>query len=170
MSFPFFDAANKTLTSAGATATGGLLLLPVNRVLASAGSAVPGGGGDYMRLGLTLLFIVGLIFACGWLVRRMAGGSGFNNRHIKVLSVMPLGTREKLMLIKAADETLLIGVTAQSISTLHRFDGPLDLTDAMQPSPFADRMKGLLKGLDSDPLAKHRKNTQKTAGDSGTQS
>ncbi|WP_394169470.1 flagellar biosynthetic protein FliO [Saccharospirillum alexandrii] len=170
MSLPIFDAANKTLTSVRATATVGLLLLPVSRVLASAGSAVPGGGGDYMRLGLTLLFIVGLIFACGWLVRRMAGGTGFNNRHIKVLSVMPLGTREKLMLIKAADETLLIGVTAQSISTLHRFDGPLDLTDAMQPSPFADRMKGLLKGLDSDPLAKHRKNPQKTPGDSDSQS
>ena len=72
MSLPIFDAANKTLTSVRATATVGLLLLPVSRVLASAGSAVPAGGGDYMRLGLTLLFIVGLIFACGWLVRRKA--------------------------------------------------------------------------------------------------
>lgn len=170
MTFPIFDAANKTLTSARAFISGGLLMLPASRTFASASSAMPGGGGDYMRLGLTLLFIVGLIFACGWLVRRMAGGSGFNNRHIKVLSVMPLGTREKLMLIKAADETLLIGVTAQSISTLHRFDGPLDLTDAMQPSPFADRMKGLLKGLDSDPLAKHRHSKQKTPGDSDSQS
>jgi flagellar protein FliO/FliZ len=95
----------------------------------------------------------------------MAGGAGFNHRHIKVLSVMPLGTREKLMLVKAADETLLIGVTAQSISTLHRFDGPIDLTDAMQPSPFANRMKGLLKGLDSDPLATQKNTAKKTSKD-----
>ncbi|WP_051207399.1 flagellar biosynthetic protein FliO [Saccharospirillum impatiens] len=167
MSTTIFDACNKTLTSARPAASVGLFLLPLSWANASANSAIPGGGSDYMRLGLTLLFIVGLIFACGWLVRRMAGGSGFNNRHIKVLSVMPLGTREKLMLIKAADETLLIGVTSQSISTLHRYDGPLDLTDTMQPSPFADRMKGLLKGLDSDSLAKH--NRQKTPGGSDSQ-
>lgn len=170
MTFPIFDTATKTLTSARTIVPGGLFWLLGSQATASANSALPSGGGDYMRLGLTLLFIVGLIFACGWLVRRMAGGSGFNHRHIKVLSVMPLGTREKLMLIKAADETLLIGVTAQSISTLHRFDGPLDLTDAMQPSPFADRMKGLLKGLDSDPLAKHRNSKQKTSDDSDPQS
>lgn len=169
MSFPILDAANKKLTSARVTGVAGTALLSVGQVSASTSAALPGGGGDYMRLGLTLLFIVGLIFACGWLVRRMAGGSGFNNRHIKVLSVMPLGTREKLMLVKAADETLLIGVTAQSISTLHRYEGPLDLTDTMQPSPFADRMKGLLKGLDSDPLAKHRNNTQKAPGGSDSQ-
>lgn len=170
MSLPIFDTTNKTLTSLRTAVVTAVSFVTGSQALASANSALPSGGGDYMRLGLTLVFIVGLIFACGWLVRRMAGGSGFNHRHIKVLSVMPLGTREKLMLIKAADETLLIGVTAQSISTLHRFDGPLDLTDAMQPSPFADRMKGLLKGLDSDPLAKHRNSKHKTSDGSDSQS
>jgi flagellar protein FliO/FliZ len=165
-----FDTAIKTLTFAGRAGVAVLLVTVGGRASATATSALPSSGSDYMRLGLTLIFIVGLIFACGWLVRRMAGGSGFNHRHIKVLSVMPLGTREKLMLIKAADETLLIGVTAQSISTLHRFDGPLDLTDAMQPSPFAEKMKGLMKGLDVDPLAKHRHKEQPASDDSDSRS
>ncbi|MFG1498239.1 flagellar biosynthetic protein FliO [Saccharospirillum sp. HFRX-1] len=126
----------------------------------SSSSLLPGGGSDYFKLTLTLVFIVGLIFACGWLVRRMAGGTSFNHRHIKVLSVMPLGTREKLMLVKAFDDYLLLGVTNNNINTLHRFDEPPDLTELPLTSPFADRMKGLLKGLDSDPLAKHQKNTK----------
>ena len=126
----------------------------------SSSSVLPGGGSDYFKLTLTLIFIVGLIFACGWLVRRMAGGTSFNHRHIKVLSVMPLGTREKLMLVKAFDDYLLLGVTNNNINTLHRFDEPPDLTELPLTSPFADRMKGLLKGLDSDPLAKHQKNTK----------
>jgi len=126
----------------------------------SPSSVLPGGGSDYLKLTLTLVFIVGLIFACGWLVRRMAGGTSFNHRHIKVLSVMPLGTREKLMLVKAFDDYLLLGVTNNNINTLHRFDEPPDLTELPLTSPFADRMKGLLKGLDSDPLAKHQKNTK----------
>jgi flagellar protein FliO/FliZ len=120
---------------------------------------------DYFKVVLTLIFIVGLIFACAWLIRRMSGGVGMNQKHIQVISVMPLGTREKLMVIRAATEYLLIGVTPNGIQTLHRFDEPIDLNDPMQASPFADRLKGLLKGLDSDPLAKHRKSSEDSAKD-----
>lgn len=146
------DTLSKNLTVKVVSASG--MLLWASGVLAKTPS--PGAGSDYIKLGLTLVFIIGLIFACGWLVRRMAGGAGFNHRHIKVLSVMPLGTREKLMLVKAADEYLLLGVTPNGITTLHRYDEPIDITEAAVASPFADRMKGLLKGLDSDPLAKHK--------------
>lgn len=114
---------------------------------------------DYIKVLLVLIFIVGLIFACAWLIRRMSGGVGMNQKHIQIVSVMPLGTREKLMIIRAASEYLLIGVTPNGIETLHRFDEPIDLNDSPHASPFADRLKGLLKGLDSDPLAKHKNNT-----------
>lgn len=131
-----------------------LMLLASPTLMAS--SPMPGGSSDYLKLSLTLIFIVGLILACGWLVRRMSGGAGFNHRHMKVLSVLPLGSREKLMLVKAGEEYLLLGVTPHSINTLHRYDEPVDLAETHFSSPFADRMKGLLKGLDSDPLAKHK--------------
>lgn len=155
-----FDTRSKKLTLALAAGLSMFLAVSLGWAEESASSPLPGGGSDYFKLTLTLIFIVGLIFACGWLVRRMAGGTSFNNRHIKVLSVMPLGTREKLMLVKAFDDYLLLGVTTNNINTLHRFDEPPDLTELPLASPFADRMKGLLKGLDSDPLAKHPKNTK----------
>jgi flagellar protein FliO/FliZ len=115
---------------------------------------------DYFKVIVTLFFVVGLIFACAWLIRRMSGGVGINQKHIQVVSVMPLGTREKLMIVRAASEYLLIGVTPNGIQTLHQFDEPIELNDPTQVSPFADRLKGLLKGLDSDPLAKHKKSSQ----------
>ena len=115
---------------------------------------------NYFKVIITLIFIVGLIFACAWLIRRMSGGVGINQKHIQVLSVMPLGTREKVMIIRAASEYLLIGVTPNGIQTLHRFDEPIDLYESGQSSPFADRLKGLLKGLDSDPMAKHKKSSE----------
>lgn len=147
-----FDTATKILTRVRA----GILCALATPGVAWAQSPLSGADTSYTKLALTLAFIVGLIFACGWLVRRMAGGAGFNHRHIKVLSVMPLGTREKLMLVKAADEYLLLGVTPNGITTLHRYDEPVDISDNHMASPFADRMKGLLKGMDSDPLAKHK--------------
>lgn len=113
-------------------------------------------GGDYFKVAVALIFIVGLIFACAWAVRRMSGGVGLNQKHIQVLSVMPLGTREKLMIVRAADAYLLLGVTAQGIQTLHQYDGPIDTLPTASASPFADRLKGLLKGFESDPLANHK--------------
>lgn len=125
-----------------------------------------GGVTNYSKVLLALVFIVGLIFACAWLMRRMSGGVGLNQKHIQVMSVMPLGTREKLMIIRAANEYLLIGVTPNGIQTLHQFDEPIDLATDMNSSPFADRLKGLLKGIDSDPLAKHRRSSQGSEKDS----
>ncbi|MBU2863168.1 flagellar biosynthetic protein FliO [Reinekea forsetii] len=117
---------------------------------------------DYVKVFLMLILIVGLIFACAWLVRRMSGGLSVNQRHIQVLSVMPLGTREKLMIIKAAHETLLIGVTPNGINTLHRYDEPIDLNDAIQRSPFADRLKGLLKGDERDSSSTNQDNSSQS--------
>ncbi|MHA7878413.1 MAG: flagellar biosynthetic protein FliO [Saccharospirillum sp.] len=156
-------AAFKKLTVTGRMSVGWLLLLGSGSTTLANGP-LPGGSSDYIKLTLTLIFIVGLILACAWLVRRMSGGAGFNQRHMKVLSVMPLGTREKLMLVKAGEEYLLLGVTPHSINTLHRYDEPVDLAETHLSSPFADRMKGLLKGLDSDPLAKHKAASSQSAG------
>lgn len=114
------------------------------------------GGQDYLKVVVSLVFIVGLILACAWLIRRMSGGVGLNQKHIQVVSVMPLGTREKLMIVRAANDYLLLGVTPTGIQSLHRFDEPIDLTDPAQASPFSDRLKGLLKGLDHDPLRAHK--------------
>lgn len=140
-----------------------LLSLMTSNVLAQ--PAAVGMSQDYFKVIVTLVFIVGLIFACAWVIRRMSGGVGVNQKHIQVLSVMPLGTREKLMIIRAASETLLIGVTPSGIQTLHRFDEPIDLNDGNQASPFADRLKGILKGLDSDPMARYKKSSQDASKD-----
>jgi flagellar protein FliO/FliZ len=117
---------------------------------------------DYVKVFLMLALIVGLIFACAWLVRRMSGGIGINQRQIQVLSVMPLGTREKLMIVKAASEYLLIGVTPNGINTLHRYDEPIDMNNAIERSPFADRLKGLLKGEARESSASEKSPPQDT--------
>ena len=129
--------------------------------LAAAAETVLEPAQDYLKVLLVLIFIIGLIFACAWLIRRMSGGVGFNQKHMQVLSVLPLGTREKLMIIRAANEYLLLGVTANGIQTLHRFDEPIELRELdITASPFADKLKVLLKGFDGDPLAKHRSASQ----------
>ncbi|MEJ2044277.1 MAG: flagellar biosynthetic protein FliO [Reinekea sp.] len=135
------------------------VMLITGSALAADSSPMPASQ-NYLKVALVLIFIIGLIFACAWLVRRMSGGVGFNQNQMQVMSVLPLGTREKLMIIRAANEYLLIGVTTNGIQTLHRFDEPIESNALAAASPFADKLKGLLKGFDGDPLAKHRSVSQ----------
>ncbi len=80
-------------------------------------SLMPGGG---LPTQLTLGLIVVLATAVGltWLLRRYAlPRSGA----IQVLGGLPLGSRERLLLIEVNDVRLLIGVTSGHIQALHVF-------------------------------------------------
>ena len=101
------------------------------------------------RLLISLLFIIGLILVLAWLWRR---GAGFTNkgRAIQVIESAAVGTREKIVLIKAGDKQLLIGVTTQQISHLHTFDQEVLIPAAdTKESAFSSILMQALKGTRS---------------------
>lgn len=76
---------------------------------------------------LALAFVLGLAWGVIWLLRRMqdrqlgvAEGDG-DNRPLRFLRALPLGQRERIVLVEAGDETLLLGITAGGISLLARW-------------------------------------------------
>jgi flagellar protein FliO/FliZ len=89
---------------------------------------------------LTLLGIVLLIVVLGWLARRVSGGHLASSRQMKVVATLPMGARERLVLVEVAGQQLLLGVTAQSISHLHTFDTPVILS-GLGESEFSSRLK-----------------------------
>lgn len=78
---------------------------------------LPAAGFGQMLLGLTA--VIGLVFALAWLARRL-GVNGQSHspllRHIAALSV---GSRERVLIVEAGEQWLVLGVTAHSIRTLH---------------------------------------------------
>jgi flagellar protein FliO/FliZ len=64
---------------------------------------------------LSLLLVVGFIFAAAWVVRRMPLGLGRANGPLKVLAALPLGPRERLVLVEARGEELLIAVSPAGV-------------------------------------------------------
>lgn len=50
-----------------------------------------------------------------WFKKNMGG-------HIKIVSSLPLGTREKLLLLQVGSKQLLVGMSSSNIQTLHVFD------------------------------------------------
>lgn len=82
-----------------------------------------------------LVLILLLIYGLSWFVKRFSQGGFMQNPNMKIISAMPLGTRERLLLVDVGGKQLLLGVTATQINTLHVFDEPV--AQAEKPAPIA---------------------------------
>ena len=69
---------------------------------------------------LGMIFVIGIIVALAWLVRRMGKMSGMLSGQIKIISSLSVGTREKILLIQVGDEQFLLGATQNNINRLAR--------------------------------------------------
>lgn len=94
-----------------------------------------------------LILILGLIYGLSWFVKRFSQGGFMQNPSMKIVSAMPLGTRERLMLVDVGGKQLLLGVTATQINTLHVFDEPV--VQAEKPAPitsdFSQKLMAILQ-------------------------
>ena len=70
---------------------------------------------DLSGVVLSLVLVVGFIFAAAWIVRRMPLGLGRSSGPLKVLAALPLGPRERLVLVEARGEELLIAVSPAGV-------------------------------------------------------
>lgn len=114
----------------------------------AAGKPVTGSAPDTLismaTLGIGLLVVLALIMGCAWLVRRMNGLTGMNSSAMKVVSVMALGTRERIALVDVGGTQILVGITPSSIRTLHVFDEPVVKPGEGNNTDFAKRLQGLM--------------------------
>ncbi len=99
---------------------------------------------------LGLMAVVMLIFGIAWLVKRFTGLTTGNQQQIRVLSAIPIGTRERIALIEVADKQLLVGITQHNINLLHSFDEPVINKNDKTGADFASRLHAVLnKGSSS---------------------
>lgn len=73
----------------------------------------------------SLLLVFGCIFGLIFLLKKMNGVPSHQNTPVRVLGVTRIGTREKILLIEAGKQQLLVGVATGNIRTLHTFDEPI---------------------------------------------
>ena len=90
--------------------------------------------------------VIGLFLITAWLMRRFNQGPGLGGKHIQLLAGISLGTKEKLVLVDAGGQQLLLGVTGQQINTLHTFAEPIvEIDSTSSPSDFAQKLQSLLR-------------------------
>lgn len=101
-----------------------------------------------------LVLILLLIYGLSWFVKRFSQGGFMQNPSMKIVAALPLGTRERLLLVEVGGKQLLLGVTATQINNLQVFDAPVD-ADKSSPhtSDFSQKLMAILQ--QKTPAAPH---------------
>jgi len=75
--------------------------------------------GDVLRMVSSLAFIVLLILAGAWLMRRAGWLRAGPGQAIKVVGAQSLGARSSVAIVQIENQRLVLGVTPQQITLLH---------------------------------------------------
>lgn len=98
---------------------------------------------DMLQWLLSLLIVVVVIVLFAWLARK-SRVFGSTHQQLKVVATMPLGQKERLMVVDVGGEQVLLGVTGQQINLLKTLDEPMVAASAEQ-HPFAEKLALLMK-------------------------
>jgi flagellar protein FliO/FliZ len=90
-------------------------------------------GGELLRVILSLLAIIVLIIAAGWMSRRLQGRNAPGGRRIRCVETLSLGARERVLLLDADGKRLLVGVGQGGMRTLHVYEGAAPLPPENPP-------------------------------------
>jgi flagellar protein FliO/FliZ len=82
----------------------------------SAPAAATPAGPSLLPMVLVLLLVLALIPVSMWLLKRMGAGTPASAAGMKVVAQLPLGPRERLVVVEAGERWLVLGVTAASIN------------------------------------------------------
>jgi flagellar protein FliO/FliZ len=80
-------------------------------------AATPAAGIGQMLFGLAA--VIGLVFALAWLARRLGMPGETQSPLLRRIAALPVGARERVLIVEAGDQWLVLGVTAHNIQTLH---------------------------------------------------
>ena len=112
---------------------------------AAARSAAPVGAGSLASVTFALLAVLAAIFAVAWLARRVRGIGSRVGNEINVLADVPLGPKERAVLLKVGAEQILVGVAPGRVSPLHVLREPIEVAKTATAGPAATSFGALLK-------------------------
>lgn len=93
----------------------------------------------YVQLLLGLAFVIALIYACAWIMRRVGAGGMSGAGSMRVIASLPVGSKERVVLVQVGETQMLLGVAPGSVNTLQVFTEPVVTTEPT--NPFAEKLK-----------------------------
>lgn len=99
---------------------------------ACAAEATPGLSEGLGQMLLGLMIVLGLLLGTLWLIKRLSTPHG-SAAGLRVLGAVPVGPRERVVLVEVAGQVLILGVTQASVRTLHTL--PAEALKDLQTTP-----------------------------------
>jgi flagellar protein FliO/FliZ len=93
-----------------------------------AASSAPSGVASLGQVTLALGLVLALIFVAAWLMRRLRGFGKTATGALDIIADLPVGQKERAVLIRVGTQQVLIGVAPGRVTTLHVLDEPVSLT------------------------------------------
>jgi flagellar protein FliO/FliZ len=94
-----------------------------------------------MQALMGLALVVGLIVVAAYVLKRVQPGRFAASTILKPVASLSLGARERVVVVEMGDEWLVLGVTAQNITTLHTTAKGRVATTAISTPTFGDWLK-----------------------------
>jgi flagellar protein FliO/FliZ len=91
-------------------------------------SAAPSGIASLGQVTLALGLVLALIFVAAWLMRRLRGYGKTGTGALDIIADLPVGQKERAVLIRVGTQQVLIGVAPGRVTTLHVLDEPVSVT------------------------------------------
>jgi flagellar protein FliO/FliZ len=76
---------------------------------------------QYLHMIANLVAVLGLMFLVMYLLKKFKVSRHSANQQINIINIMPIGSKEKLILMEVNNALLLVGATPTTIKTLHVF-------------------------------------------------
>ncbi len=88
---------------------------------------------DSFSMIMSLMMVLALIVVSAWVLKKfnMVNKSGAG---MKVITSLPLGNKEKLVVVQVGEEQLLLGVTNQQVNLIKPLEKPLEVGAPITPN------------------------------------
>lgn len=105
------------------------------------------GAAGLLQVAVSLAVILGLIVALAWVAKRLRLAPRVGQGAIRVLADLPVGQKERVMLLQVGDRQALVGVGADGLRALSLLEVQVTLPSAgpAGEESFADRLKSVLE-------------------------
>lgn len=105
------------------------------------------GAGALTQVGGALGAILLVIILGAWVVRKLGLAPGAKqSQRLKILASCSLGTRERVVVVDVEGTWLVLGVTAQQITPLHKLQAPPGAPDSdIAPPDFRRRLRQIMQ-------------------------
>ena len=82
-------------------------------------------GGSLVQVTISLLLVLAAVFAAGWVMRKLRGFGRLQSDAVTVIADLPLGAKERAVLLQVGSQQVLIGVAPGRVNTLHVLTEPV---------------------------------------------